>query len=110
MTCCCRTIAAAASFHGGGLYAEGDPRSPHLVLPRVRARLYFGHARDDRSMPAEAITKFEAALAAWGGAYGSETYDARHGWTVPDSGAYDQPEAERAFERLMQLFASIGSR
>jgi hypothetical protein len=29
----------------------------------VTARLYFGHARDDRSMPAEAIAKFEEALA-----------------------------------------------
>lgn len=57
-------IAAAASFHGGGLYGDG-PASPHLVLPRVRARLYFGHAVEDRSMPPEAIGKLDQALAAW---------------------------------------------
>jgi carboxymethylenebutenolidase len=97
-------IGAAASFHGGGLFTDDDA-SPHRVLPRVRARLYFGHARDDRSMPAEVIAKFEQALAAWGGRYESETYDALHGWTVPDSAAYDEPEAERAFAKLRALFA-----
>ena len=40
-------IAAAASFHGGRLVTDDD-QSPHLVLPRVKARLYFGHA-DHRS-------------------------------------------------------------
>jgi carboxymethylenebutenolidase len=98
-------IAAAASFHGGRLYVD-DPASPHLVLPRVKARLYFGHARDDRSMPAEAIHEFEEALAAWGGDYESETYNALHGWTVPDSAAYNEPEAERAFAKLRELLAA----
>jgi carboxymethylenebutenolidase len=97
-------IGAAASFHGGGLLKD-DPASPHLVLPRVGARLYFGHARDDRGMPAEAIRKLEEALSAWGGRFESETYDALHGWTVPDSAAYDAGEAERAFGELRALFA-----
>jgi carboxymethylenebutenolidase len=97
-------IGAAASFHGGGLFRE-DATSPHHVLPRVKARLYFGYARDDRGMPAEAISRFERALAAWGGRYESDTYDALHGWTVPDSAAYDEPEAERAFRKLRELFA-----
>src|SRR5277367_954852 len=37
------TFAAAASFHGGGLVTDA-PTSPHLTLPRIKARLYFGHA------------------------------------------------------------------
>jgi carboxymethylenebutenolidase len=94
-------IAAAASFHGGGLFKDG-PTSPHLVLPRITARLYIGHARDDRGMPAEAIAKFEEAL---GGRGESGTFDALHGWTVSDSAAYDEPEAERAFAKLGELFA-----
>jgi carboxymethylenebutenolidase len=98
-------IGAAASFHGGGLFKD-DPASPHLVLPRVKSRLYFGHARDDRSMPADAIANFDKALAAWGGSYESERYDARHGWTVPDSAAYHEPEAERAFAKLRTFFAA----
>ena len=101
-------VAAAASFHGGGLYKADDLASPHLVLPEVTARLYFGHAADDKSMNAEAIEKFEKALAAWGGQYESETYgEARHGWTVPDNPAFNSNKAERAFRKLTELLAAM---
>jgi carboxymethylenebutenolidase len=97
-------IAAAASFHGGGLYTEA-PTSPHPLLPRIQARLYFGHAVNDRSMPEEAIEKFDRALSAWGGRYESELYEgASHGWTVPDSPVYNPQQAERAFGKLTELF------
>ena len=97
-------IAAAASFHGGGL-ATDAPTSPHALLPRVKARLYFGHAVNDKSMPQESIEKLDAALRAWGGRFESEVYaGALHGWTVPDSAAYNGPQAERAFEKLAGLF------
>jgi carboxymethylenebutenolidase len=99
-------IAAAASFHGGGLYKADSPDSPHLLLPQVTARLYFGHAVEDRSMPAEAIVEFEKALGAWDGKYESETYEgAKHGWCVPDNPSYNKPQAERAFAKLTELFA-----
>jgi len=98
-------IAAAASFHGGGLFTDA-PTSPHLVLPRVKAQLYFGHATNDNSMPKEAIEKLDRALAAWGGKYESEVYDgASHGWTTADAPVYNQAQAERAFEKLTTLFA-----
>lgn len=99
-------IAAVASFHGGGLCSDA-PGSPHTLLPRIKARLYFGHAVEDRSMPKEAIEKFERALAAWGEKFESETYDgAHHGWTTLDSPVYDKPQAERAFSKLTALFAA----
>lgn len=97
-------VAAAASFHGGNLYKEGEPASPHRLLPQVEARLYFGHASNDNSMNAEQIAGLERALAQWGGKYESETYAAAHGWTVPDNPAYNEAEAERAFGKLKQLF------
>ena len=98
-------IAAAASFHGGRLYTD-TPASPHLVLPRVKARLYFGHAVEDRGMPAEAIEKLNHALEEWGGKYESEVYEgAYHGWTVPDTPVYNQPQAERAYGKLTELLA-----
>ena len=97
-------IAAAASFHGGRLFTEA-PTSPHLVLPRVKAALYFGHAIQDRSMPEEAIEKLDRALEGWGGQFESEVYeDAYHSWTVPDSPVYNQAQAERAFQKLTDLF------
>ncbi len=97
-------IAAAASFHGGRLFTEA-PSSPHHVLPRIKARLYFGHAVRDPSMPAEAIEKLNQSLQAWGGRYESEVYEgAYHSWTVPDSPVYNPAQAERAFEKLKELF------
>jgi carboxymethylenebutenolidase len=99
-------VVAAASFHGARIVTDA-PTSPHLALPRIKARLYFGHAVQDRTMPQEAIEKLDAALAAWGGKYQSEVYDgAFHGWTVPDAGSYNQAQAEKAFGRLTELFAS----
>ena len=98
-------IGAVASFHGGRLFTDAAD-SPHLVLPRVTARLYFGHAVEDRSMPTEAIEKLNHALEAWGGEYESEVFEgAHHGWTVPDNSAYNPPQAERAFAKLIELFA-----
>jgi len=98
-------VGAAASFHGGGLYTDA-PTSPHLVLPRIKAELYFGHAVNDRSMSADAIKKLEQALAGWGGKYQSETYDgALHGWTSSDAPVYNAAQADRAFEKLTALFA-----
>ena len=103
-------IGAIASFHGGGLFTD-KPTSPHLALPRIPKsngpHLYFGHAVNDHSMPQEAIDKLNAVLKAWGGKYESEVYeDALHGWTVADSAAYKQPQAERAFGKLTALFAA----
>lgn len=57
-------IAAVASFHGARLFTD-EATSPHLVLPRIKARLYFAHAVQDNTMPAEAIEKFDRALEAW---------------------------------------------
>jgi carboxymethylenebutenolidase len=97
-------VAVAASFHGGGLYTEA-PTSPHLALPRIHARLYFAHAINDRSMPAEAIAGLDEALQRWGGQYESETYkDALHSWTSSDSPVYNPSQAERAFRKLLELF------
>jgi carboxymethylenebutenolidase len=104
-------IAAAASFHGGGLFSDA-PTSPHLTLPRIKARLYLAHATNDRSMPEEAIAKLDQALEAWGGKYESEVYkDAYHSWTSSDSPVYNAPQAERAFQTLTELLAeTLGKR
>jgi carboxymethylenebutenolidase len=95
-------IGAAASFHGGGLFTD-TLDSPHIVLPRVKARLYFGHADHDHSMPTEAIEKLEWALQSWGGDYASEVYEAKHGWMIPGRQVYHPENAARGFDKLMEL-------
>jgi carboxymethylenebutenolidase len=98
-------IAAVASFHGGGLFTDA-PTSPHLVLPRVKARLFLAHATNDHLSPAEAIAQLEKALGSWGGKFESRTFGASHGWTVPGSPVYNEREAEAAFAKLLDLFAT----
>ena len=95
-------IAAAASFHGGGLFTD-TVDSPHIVLPRVKANLYFGHATHDSGMNIEQIEKLEWALQSWGGDYQSEIYDAKHGWMIPGREVYDPRNAARGFEKLTEL-------
>jgi carboxymethylenebutenolidase len=98
-------VAVAVSFHGGGLYKANDPKSAHLGLPKIKARLYFGHAVEDNSMTAEAITELGKALKAWGGQYESEIYEgAHHGWTMLDNRAYNRPQAVRALAKLKSVF------
>jgi carboxymethylenebutenolidase len=99
-------VASAASFHGGWL-ATDAPESPHLLLPRIKARLYFGHADNDSLMPGEWIDRLEAALRDWHGAFQSEVYKgAQHGWTAPGRDVYNELQAERAFEKEVELFES----
>ena len=97
-------IAAAASFHGGFLVTD-KPDSPHKQLQRVKARLYFGHAVEDQSATPQQIATLESALRDWHGAFQSETYEgAKHGWTVPGRDVYNELQAERAFEKEVELF------
>ncbi len=99
-------IAAAASFHGGGLATDAED-SPHLRAAEIKARLYFGHADADASMPPEAIARLDAALSAAGVDSTSETYTgARHGFAVSDGQAYNAEAAARHWRSLLRLFDS----
>ena len=46
-------VAAAMSFHGGGLAAD-DPGSPHLLADQMQAAVYVGGAENDASFTTEA--------------------------------------------------------
>jgi dienelactone hydrolase len=50
--------------------------------------------------------RLEAALRDWHGAFESEVYQgAAHGWTVPGrDGVYNELQAQRAFEKEVELF------
>lgn len=96
-------VAAAASFHGGNLATEAAD-SPHRQLERVRAELYFAHADQDPSMPAERIQRLNAALDAAGVRYRAEVYrGAAHGFTMADTAAYDEAATERHWTELLVL-------
>jgi carboxymethylenebutenolidase len=99
-------IAAAASFHGGGL-ASDAPDSPHLRVDQIKARLYLGYADEDPSMPAEMIERLETALRKAGVPFRSDLYTgARHGFAIEDGQAFDRDAAERHWHNLINLFHS----
>ncbi|MGX1849569.1 dienelactone hydrolase family protein [Streptomyces sp. NPDC055299] len=98
-------IAAVASFHAGRLVTEAED-SPHRLVGRITAELYFGHADQDPSMPADQITTLEQALDTAGVTYRSERYEgAPHGYTQADTAAYDAGADERHWRNLLELFA-----
>src|SRR6478609_9354472 len=102
-------IGAGASFHGGGLVTD-KPDSPHLLAPKIKARMYFGVAADDDERQPDAKTKLRESFAAAHVPAEVEVYPARHGWCVPDmpkeKGApiYDREQAERAWSKLLALY------
>ena len=102
-------IGAGASFHGGGLVTD-KPDSPHLLAPRIKARMYFGIASNDDQRQPEAKTVLKDAFAKAGVPAEIEVYPAQHGWCVPDmpveKGApiYDATQAERAWAKLLALY------
>ena len=104
-------IGAAASFHGGGLVTD-RPESPHLLAPRIRARVYVGVAANDDQRQPDAKDRLREAFAAAKVPAEVEVYPARHGWCVPDmpseAGApiYSAAEAERAWAKLLALYRS----
>ena len=95
-------IAAAASYHGGGL-ATDSPDSPHRLAPQMKARVYVAGAIEDRSFDEAQKERLEVALSDAGVDHKIETYPARHGWVLADTPAHDQVAAERHWETLLGL-------
>lgn len=99
-------IKAAASFHGGGLVTDALD-SPHMLLMGTRASYLIAIARnDDEKAPREKTALIEAAVTAKRPAE-VEVYAADHGWCVPDAPAYDKAQADRAWARLLVLYAKL---
>jgi carboxymethylenebutenolidase len=103
-------IGAGASFHGGGLVTD-KPDSPHLLAPKIKARIYFGIASNDDARQPDAKDKLKEAFAAAKVSAEIEVYaGALHGWCVPDmptqNGApiYNKADAERAWSKLLALY------
>ena len=97
-------IGAAASFHGGGLVSDALD-SPHLLVPQMKAHYLFAVAQNDDERQPEAKDVLREAFAKAGLPAEIEVYEgAMHGWCPPDSRVYNEPQAERAWGRLLVLF------
>lgn len=98
-------VAAAMSFHGGGL-ASDDPDSPHLLADKIQAAVYVGGAKNDASFTPEHAKTLEAALTAAGVEHTIEMYDAAHGFAVPDNAPYDAAAAKQHWEAMESFFGA----
>lgn len=94
-------VGAAASFHGGGLVTDGTD-SPHTVASKTKSQFLIAIAEnDDMRAPNEKNVLTQT----FGNAAEVEVYaGAAHGWCPPDSAVYNEPQAEKAWARLMVLF------
>jgi carboxymethylenebutenolidase len=97
-------VAAAASFHGGGLAVAGDPSSPHLAADRIAAAVYVAGAQQDGSFTTEQAELLDSALAGAGVDHTVEFYPARHGFAVPDNPTYDTEADARHWAALDALY------
>lgn len=99
-------IAAAASYHGGGL-ASDAPSSPHRLAARMQARIYVGGATDDANFDDAQKARLEAALSEAGVDHVVETYPAKHGWVLRDMPVHDPAEAEHHWRTLLALLDGV---
>ena len=98
-------VGAVASFHGGGLVRD-NPSSPHLQASKTKAHFLVAiAANDDARSPNDKTTLKETFEQAKLPAEIEVYTGAAHGWCPPDSGVYNEPQAEKAWARLLALYA-----
>jgi len=97
-------VGAVASFHGGGLVTK-DANSPHLQAAKTKAQFLIciaasddARSPDDKNVLKETFEKADlpAEIEVYAGA--------AHGWCPPDSTVYNEPQAEKAWSRLLVLY------
>jgi len=97
-------IGAGASFHGAAL-ATDQPDSPHLLIPKMKASYLVAIAANDDQRSPEEKNILNAAFAKANLPHEVEVYTgAQHGWCPPDSQAYNQELAEKAWARMLAIF------
>ena len=96
-------VGAVASFHGGGLVTD-KPNSPHLQAATTKAHFLVAVAANDdmRSPNDKEVLKETFAKANLPAEI--EVYAGAHGWCPPDSRVYNEPQAEKAWSRLLELY------
>jgi carboxymethylenebutenolidase len=96
-------VGAVAAFHPAALVTEG-PNSPHLQAMKSKAQFLVALGdNDDKQRPQEKDILRETFGKA-GLTIEVDVYKAAHGWCPPDSQVYNEPEAERAWSRLVARY------
>jgi carboxymethylenebutenolidase len=97
-------VGAVASFHGGGLVRD-TPDSPHLQAAKSKAQFLVAiAANDDARAPKDKDVLKDTFAKAHLTAEIEVYAGAAHGWCPPDSKVYNEPQAEKAWSRLLALY------
>jgi carboxymethylenebutenolidase len=97
-------VGAVASFHGGGLVTD-SPNSPHLQAAKTKAQFLIAIAANDDARSPNDKNVLKETFAKANLPAEIEVYaDAAHGWCPPDSKVYNEPQAEKAWSRLLALY------
>ena len=98
-------VGAVASFHGGGLVTP-TPNSPHLQAAKTKAQFLIAIAAERRSARAQREERAQGDVRQGERCRREiEVYTgAAHGWCPPDSPVYNEPQAEKAWARLLALY------
>jgi carboxymethylenebutenolidase len=97
-------VGAVASFHGGGL-VNNTPNSPHLQAAKSKAQFLVAIAESDDAKSPNDKTVLKETFAKAGLPAEIEVYaGTAHGWCPPDASVYNEPQAEKAWSRLLALY------
>lgn len=99
-------VAAATIFHGGNLATDAED-SPHLLAPKIKARVLVAGADHDRGFDEAQKDRLAAALQKAGVVAKVGIYPgARHGFAPPDMPAFDREASERHWREMLALFGA----
>jgi len=80
--------------------------SPHLQAAKTKAQLLIAIAANDDMRAPNEKDVLKATFAQANLPAEIEVYaGAAHGWCPPDSGVYNEPQAEKAWGRLLALYS-----
>jgi carboxymethylenebutenolidase len=100
-------VGAVASFHGGGLVTD-QPNSPHLQAAKTKAQFLIAIAANDDARSPNDKTVLKETFEKANLPAEIEVYEgAAHGWCPPDSTVYNEPQAEKAWKRLLVLYGKV---
>ena len=97
-------VGAVASFHGGGLVRD-TADSPHTQASKTHAQFLVAIAANDDTRAPNDKTALKETFEKAHLQAEIEVYEAAHGWCPPDSRVYSEPQAEKAWARLLALYA-----
>jgi len=97
-------IGAVASFHGAALVTNA-PNSPHLQASKTKAQFLIAIAANDDARSPDDKNVMKETFAKVNLPAEIEVYTgAAHGWCPPDTQVYNEPQAEKAWGRLLVLY------